>query len=332
MRSGRSPLVALLYWSFVLFLCVIVTEASVRVWGLAPTYTLQARAIPYSLQLVLDDARLFRVLPDERHSINPSGFRDAPFVKRDPNRSRTLILGDSFPMGLFVDPTETFPKQLEQKLPKSEVLNLGIQGYGPDQELVVLKTIGTFLKPDTVVWSLFPVNDYSDIRKNELFHLDPSGALTRTSPNAVTSLYPLFRASMLFRFLATGRFLSPEKEAALHPILFADYEEDQTAAPEIIDLMRAILSAGRDTARDMDAHLIALILPSYQQALPNSTTSTALNTTTKSLLNSLGIQTIDLSDSFRGHPELYTEEEHHLSKAGHAAVADALVKAIASAP
>ena len=44
---------------------------------------------------------------------------------------------------------------------------LGHSGYGPQQELVVLKRYGLRLHPRTVIWTLFEGNDFSDAERYE---------------------------------------------------------------------------------------------------------------------------------------------------------------------
>ena len=327
MASSRSLIRSLSYWSFVALLCGLVTEVSVRVWGLMPPYDLQAQGIQYPLTFALDPNILYRFLPNPQRAINRLGFRDADFGAKDPSRQRVVVVGDSFPMGLFVAPNETFPKRLQALVPKSEVLNLGVQGYGPDQELIALSVCAPSLRPDVIVWSLFPSNDLNDLIKNRLFEVASDGSLRRTTSNPVTEALPMLRTSMLVRFFLTGRFLKPEVEEALQPVLFTDHEAPQPVTPKTMEIMGAVVRHVKQLAHSLRAPLIALIIPSYEQAQPNSSVSQSLNDDSAAILANEGIETINLSRRFQNHPELYTEEEHHLSRAGHVAVAEALARA-----
>ncbi len=64
---------------------------------------------------------------------------------------RILVVGDSFTFGEEVDDTQTYPYLLEQLLPNTEVINLGIHGYATDQMLLYLKKEGAKYQPDIVL-------------------------------------------------------------------------------------------------------------------------------------------------------------------------------------
>lgn len=324
MRARRHLAFSLLYWTLVVALCLGATELTVRTSGFLPVYTLQPKAIRYALRFQLDDDLLYRFLPDPQSSINALGFRDEKFSAKAPGTRRVIVIGDSFPTGLFVAPQQTFAKQLQALLPGSEVLNLGVQGYGPDQELVTLRKFGAPLAPDAIVWSLFPANDFNDLIKNRLLRSTPTGALETVRPNAVAAELPALRSLMLARFLSTGRFLSEQSESRLHPLLFVDSEAPQPVSEDTISLFRGVASAFKAEANNLKASLLAVIIPSREQAEANDRGSMSLNQEMISALNASGVPFVDLSDSFLGHPELYSVEEHHFNAAGHRAAAAAI--------
>jgi len=70
---------------------------------------------------------------------------------RTPGKQRILVLGDSFTFGTDVSDDETYSHDLESALPNTEVLNLGVQGYGQDQMLLYLKEEGVKYHPDIVI-------------------------------------------------------------------------------------------------------------------------------------------------------------------------------------
>jgi hypothetical protein len=65
--------------------------------------------------------------------------------------TRIVLLGDSFAFGEEVADHETFARRLEELLPRVEVLNLGIHGYGHDQMLISLREEGLRYHPDIVI-------------------------------------------------------------------------------------------------------------------------------------------------------------------------------------
>jgi len=65
--------------------------------------------------------------------------------------TRILVLGDSFTFGEDVGDDETYSHHLGEMLPRAEVINLGVHGYGHDQMLIYLQEeIGRY-RPHVVI-------------------------------------------------------------------------------------------------------------------------------------------------------------------------------------
>jgi len=97
-------------------------------------------------------------LPPTPLSLNSKGWRDRErSVRLADGRKRILLLGDSFGMGLGV-PFEQAVACLLEKETRAEVVNLSMNGYSTDQELLVLEKEGLTYQPDVVVL-LFYWND-----------------------------------------------------------------------------------------------------------------------------------------------------------------------------
>jgi GDSL-like Lipase/Acylhydrolase family len=80
--------------------------------------------------------------------------------QRTPGKRRILVLGDSFTFGEEVSDDETYAHYLEAALPNTEVLNLGVQGYGHDQMLQYLKEEGVKYRPDIVILGFASLDIY----------------------------------------------------------------------------------------------------------------------------------------------------------------------------
>lgn len=80
--------------------------------------------------------------------------------QRTPGKRRILVLGDSFTFGEEVSDDETYAHLLETMLPNTEVLNLGVQGYGHDQMLQYLKEEGVKYRPDIVILGFASLDIY----------------------------------------------------------------------------------------------------------------------------------------------------------------------------
>jgi hypothetical protein len=88
-----------------------------------------------------------------RASTNSKGLRgrDEHAYAKPAGLTRIVALGDSFTFGEEVDDGEPYPARLAAVLPGSEVLNLGVHGYGHDQMLLYLEEEGLRYQPDVVV-------------------------------------------------------------------------------------------------------------------------------------------------------------------------------------
>ncbi|MGC2112238.1 MAG: SGNH/GDSL hydrolase family protein [Candidatus Korobacteraceae bacterium] len=84
---------------------------------------------------------------------------------RTPGKQRILVLGDSFTFGTDVSDDETFSHYLEAALPDTEVLNLGVQGYGQDQMLLYLQQEGVKYHPDIVLVGFTFMDTYRNLWK-----------------------------------------------------------------------------------------------------------------------------------------------------------------------
>jgi hypothetical protein len=100
------------------------------------------------------DGRLVRV--------NARGFRGPEPAAPAPGRRRVLLLGDSITFGTGVDEAETFAERLGAVSPALLGVNLGVSGYGTDQELLLLEREGFAFRPDAVVLNVCVGNDAFD--------------------------------------------------------------------------------------------------------------------------------------------------------------------------
>ncbi len=98
-------------------------------------------------------------------TINASGYRGREHAGPPaPGRTRVVMLGDSITFGHRLADEQTFPAVLEARSPLLEVVNLGVEGYGTDQELLVLLDEGLRLSPHVVVLNFCP----NDVLNNAL--------------------------------------------------------------------------------------------------------------------------------------------------------------------
>ncbi len=116
------------------------------VWKFRPGFAYEGRANPFSHKV--------RFQTDENGFRNPRGITQADVV----------FVGDSVTMAAEVPEEATFVQKTAQTLGLRTV-NLGVFGYGPQQELAVLKRYGLAYEPRAVVWQVTEWNDCEDAER-----------------------------------------------------------------------------------------------------------------------------------------------------------------------
>jgi hypothetical protein len=103
-------------------------------------------------------------VPSENHrsariNVNSRGLRGTR--EHGPKRAgekRIVIIGDSFTWGQDVADSEVYSEVLERMLRDTSVINLGVHGYGTDQQFLRLKAVGFDYDPDLVILSFYKSN------------------------------------------------------------------------------------------------------------------------------------------------------------------------------
>jgi lysophospholipase L1-like esterase len=93
-----------------------------------------------------------------------------------------VVYGDSFIQGEFSQTEDTFTERLRAHLAHQmgksiEVVNAGVAGYGPDQELRRMEDELAILKPNLVIVAIYAGNDFGDLVRNKLYRLSSDGSL-----------------------------------------------------------------------------------------------------------------------------------------------------------
>lgn len=165
-----------------------IDDSSLRIWWVQRHSGSQTLAFPYD---IYDPTRGWAVkpglhdLPAFENKIlnsNSRGIRGKPEYNyaREPRKNRIVILGDSFTFGDEVSDDETYSFYLRSLLPDTEVLNLGVHGYGHDQMLLYMKEEGVKYSPDVVILGHVSVDSprnllsFRDFAKPK-FELGPGG-------------------------------------------------------------------------------------------------------------------------------------------------------------
>jgi lysophospholipase L1-like esterase len=99
-------------------------------------------------------------------AINGAGVRDEPIGPKPPGETRIVVLGDSLVLAVQVPHAATFCERLEARLnaraapgTRYRVINAGVQGYGPVEELLFHRHVAARFDADLVLVSTFVAND-----------------------------------------------------------------------------------------------------------------------------------------------------------------------------
>lgn len=311
-------------------------EATVRACGLAPGFLFKG------LLVRLDADVLYRTEPGGHFQLNAHGFRDRDFQPRSPDTKRVLMLGDSFLMGLGVKSRETLPASLERVLGRGyEVLNMGVIGDGPDQSWLRLRQTGFALEPDTVLLTVFPANDFEDLRKNGLVSLAENGEIQLTSSNPVKRWLRPLQIWPLIAQAISGEFLPADQQQKLIQTLFNDtYDFSLLTSPMTNRsvnkkrLMRGVLQALQSELELRGVQFGVIVIPSYQniqndrlfreRGIPRQDYF-RLEEYVVASCKELEIPHVDLTHAFRSQRRfpIYLESDLHLSPFGGRVAAEA---------
>jgi lysophospholipase L1-like esterase len=198
-------------------------EVALRTWG-------HSEAAPAFQALFVPDAAIgYRLRPgarvrfstaefDTRIDINEQGVReDEPIGPKPPNERRIVVLGDSLVLAVQVARQQTFCRLLEQRLNRDggairyRVINAGVQGYGPVEELLFFRHVARAFQPDLVIAAVFVGNDAEEALGSAP-RLRERPITERISESTVARLRRLVRRSMVLQILrlrvvaATSRF------------------------------------------------------------------------------------------------------------------------------
>ncbi len=86
---------------------------------------------------------------------NSDGFRSQREIGGPDERTRIVVVGDSFVFGEGVEESERFTNTLETMHHEWRVDNLGMPGYGPDLMVRALENVGLDIQPDVVVFCMY---------------------------------------------------------------------------------------------------------------------------------------------------------------------------------
>lgn len=194
------------------------------------------------------------------------GFRN----ETDLTRADIIVLGDSIVWAPFVQANETITAQLQQSRERT-VANLAQRGYGPQQELAVLKRFGLPLQPTVCVWTFFEGNDFGDMRRYDharanwaahvkSLHSFGKRSFTRSALTLAKELVrPYAGKSVAYEDVAAT--FRPATGEARPMYFFYGCEDEITCGTNCLDDLRATLEQTHAVCRDAGIQLVFVFVP-----------------------------------------------------------------------
>ncbi|MEO6214027.1 MAG: hypothetical protein ABIP65_10405 [Vicinamibacterales bacterium] len=340
----------------------VVLEAGLRTWG-------SSEAAPSFQGLFTGDPLIgYRLQPgarirfatsefDTQIAVNNAGVRDNEEVgPKPPGEKRIVILGDSLVLSVQVPFEQTFGELLEQRLNASprphaaghavqyRVINAGVQGYGPVEELLFFRRVVKPLEPDLVLTTVFVGNDAEEAVTSAP-KLSERTAMTVLRESGITRLRRAVRRSMVLQVLRLRLVSATERlrdfKGPPEPQLQSYAASPVARIAEGLDIARSCIAriaaeAAADGARSGIVLMPARFqvdTPDYgrlREAVAQSGGELLRDAATdrfKAALSTLSLPMTDLLVPLRkapSSPDLFFQKNVHLTPRGHVVVADHL--------
>jgi lysophospholipase L1-like esterase len=293
---------------------------------------------------------------DTEIAVNATGVRDDDELgPKPPGSKRIMILGDSLVLSVQVPFEQTFGEQLERRLNAGSpgengsyrVVNAGVQGYGPVEQLLLFRRLVADVQPDVVVMTIFVGNDAEEALTSQVKLTPDRPMLEVLQESVINRLRRTVRRSMVLQVLrlrvreATSRLQGPSAAPEAPHQTYAANPAPRIARgialtrDTVEQLAREAAQAGARTAivlmparfqiDDADygrlREIVAQAGGSLQRDAATERFASALGETGLPMLDLLPV----LRDAPPG-PDLFFKENIHLTRRGHEVVGHALAR------
>jgi len=352
----------LLLFCLVLLVWFVIFEAGLRRWGsseAAPAFQGLFTGHPVIGYRLKPGARTRFATSefDTQIAINNAGVRDDENLgPKASGEKRVVLLGDSLVLSVQVPFPETFGEHLERHLNAGtdggatyRVINAGVQGYGPVEELLFFREVVRHLQADLVLISVFVGNDAEEAVSSQpkLSASRPTTEVLRES--IVVRLRRVVRRSMVLQVVrlrivaATDRFRSVSGPP--EPPLQSYAANPAPRIPRGMALTREAIAQIAAEAKEVGAETGIILMPARFQvddadygrlrdivaAAGGELQRDAATERFAAALESLELPMIDLLPVLRGAiagPDLFFQENVHLTLRGHGLVGATLARFI----
>ena len=357
-RAARRRLRHAVWFALIVAGQFVVFEAGLRVWGsseAAPSFQGLFQGDPVVGYRLTPNARVRFTTSefDTWIAINGSGVRDDEEIGPKPaGERRIVVLGDSLVLSVQVPFRQTFGELLEQRLnarasgQRYRVINAGVQGYGPVEELLFFKSLVSRLQPDLVIEVVFVGNDAEEaVRSAPRLQGEQRDASSAVRESLSTRLRRIVRRSMVLQVLRLRVVAATERfSGAVAPPEPPLQSYAARPAPRIgkgLEITRECIAEMASVAQAAGARTAIALMPArfqvddadygrLKEAVAQAGGELLRQSASErfdAALSSLPYPRLDLLPALRGAlpgPDLFFQETVHLTPRGHAVVADAL--------
>lgn len=268
-------------------------------------------------------------------TVNSLGYRGREHpVTEAPARTRVLMLGDSITFGIGVADAETFSALLDDRAERFSVINLGVEGYGTDQELTRLEREGLAYHPAVVILNFCVANDFvnnAGTTAHKPYFTLEGGVLrrhderVRLSPFRAAAQW-LADESHLYNRLET---LFPVRPQPTTPLGEAAQGGDRIGPKAAAERTFALIRRIADASRGMGARFLLLLHPD-ETAFRQRSSVLRRFCKTEALAQ---IAVVDLGARYRAlgldYDQIARDEQGHLTPLGHRFAAEVIDSVLA---
>jgi hypothetical protein len=257
------------------------------------------------------------------NSLGIRADREVPF-ERDAAVARIVVVGDSYTWGEHtfgerIGNAQTYPSILERLLTETEVLNLGVHGWGTDQQYLYLTSLGLRFKPDLVILGFYE----HDMERNgssffnyakPRFLLEDGALILTGSP--VPSPEEILARPSRFPDLYLAGFVRKRINRILDNTKLRPIESRQ-----VWSVTRSIFEAARRESEGTEARFLIVYIPHEIDRW-----ATAVETAVADWAEATGTHLLNLRPVFAAEPEAdwSTLYDGHWTAKGHEAAAAAI--------
>lgn len=273
------------------------------------------------------------------YKFNTLGFRDQLEAKTT-EKSRVLVIGDSFMEGVGVNEDKRFSDLLE-KASKLPHLNFAMGDKGTTQAFLIYDSIAKTYQHNAILWGIFPTNDFIDDDPNFGKNIDGiKPCWSGTYPNYELKFFPeeapsKKTSSTIKRFLKSYTYtynaifylketikLILVKEHQIPKTGYFNYTEEQLKRMQY-SIERLRLSAN-------DKSITILCIPSANDLKAKEKKQQNIEIVLRDICSNLDIEFIGLYELFAAQDQLkndfYYQCDSHWNPDGHRIVKDYLLQ------